>query len=145
MKVRELRLKPVLFSLGGVDITGYGASKALAALAAGWLLARDLYRQGPLPNRMRGIARALWTFLAHKWYWDELYNLLFERTTYALANFSWRWLDRATIDGLVNGLAGGVDDASEDIRPVESGYVRAYALSLFAGVVLIVILAVAQH
>jgi phosphatidylglycerol:prolipoprotein diacylglycerol transferase len=39
-------MRPVLFSLGGVDITSYGASKALAALVAGWLLARELQRRG---------------------------------------------------------------------------------------------------
>ncbi len=39
-------MRPVLFSLAGVDVTGYGVSKALAALAAGWLLARELQRRG---------------------------------------------------------------------------------------------------
>lgn len=39
-------MKPVLFSLGGIDLTSYGVSKALAALAAGWLLAGELQRRG---------------------------------------------------------------------------------------------------
>lgn len=39
-------MKPVLFTLGGVDVTSYGVSKALAILAAGWLLARELQRRG---------------------------------------------------------------------------------------------------
>jgi phosphatidylglycerol:prolipoprotein diacylglycerol transferase len=37
-------VRPVLFSLGGVDVTSYGVSKVLAALVAGWLLARELQR-----------------------------------------------------------------------------------------------------
>lgn len=37
-------MKPILFSLGGLEVTSYGASKALAALAAGALLARELRR-----------------------------------------------------------------------------------------------------
>lgn len=39
-------MKPVLFSLGSIDVTSYGVSKALAALVAGWLLARELQRRG---------------------------------------------------------------------------------------------------
>lgn len=39
-------MKPVLFTLGGIDVTGYGVSKALAILVAGWLLARELRRRG---------------------------------------------------------------------------------------------------
>lgn len=39
-------MKPVLISFGGIDVTSYGVSKALAALAAGWLLARELQRRG---------------------------------------------------------------------------------------------------
>lgn len=37
-------MKPILFELGGFTVTSYGASKALAALAAGFILARELRR-----------------------------------------------------------------------------------------------------
>lgn len=43
-------MKPVLLDLGGVEITSYGLSKALAALAAGWLLTRELRRFGRDPG-----------------------------------------------------------------------------------------------
>ncbi|MGH2798555.1 MAG: prolipoprotein diacylglyceryl transferase [Thermoleophilaceae bacterium] len=43
-------MKPVLVDLGGLEITSYGLSKALAALAAGWLLARELARYGREPG-----------------------------------------------------------------------------------------------
>lgn len=39
-------MKPVLFTLAGVDVTGYGVSKALAIVVAGWLLGRELRRVG---------------------------------------------------------------------------------------------------
>lgn len=38
-------MRPVLFQIGGLHVTSYGVSKALAALVAGWLLARELRRQ----------------------------------------------------------------------------------------------------
>ena len=38
-------MRPVLFQIGGLHVTSYGVSKAVAALVAGWLLARELRRQ----------------------------------------------------------------------------------------------------
>jgi phosphatidylglycerol:prolipoprotein diacylglycerol transferase len=39
-------LKPILFDLGGVEFQSYGLSKALAAIAAWFLLSRELRRRG---------------------------------------------------------------------------------------------------
>lgn len=116
----------------------------MVLIAGGWLLARDMYSQGPRP-RMRGALMPVYTFLQERWYFDALYNLLFERPAYLFARVSWRWLDRKAIDSMVNGVASGVERASDDLRPVESGYVRTYALSLFVGVVLVVAVAVSQR
>lgn len=43
-------MRPVLFSPGGIDVTSYGVSKALAILVVGWLLARELRRVGRDPE-----------------------------------------------------------------------------------------------
>ena len=43
-------MRPVLLDLGGLEITSYGVSKALAALAAGLLLSRELRRFGRDPD-----------------------------------------------------------------------------------------------
>ena len=118
----------------------------LVLIAAGWFVARDLYHQGPRSEReIPTLIRPLYTFFSHKWYFDELYHVLFEVPVYALATLSWRWVDRGFIDPIVNGVAAGVGSASDDLRPVESGYVRTYALALVVGVLLVVGLAVAQR
>jgi phosphatidylglycerol:prolipoprotein diacylglycerol transferase len=39
-------VRPVLSHIGGLSVQSYGVSKALAALVAGWLIYRDLLRQG---------------------------------------------------------------------------------------------------
>ncbi len=116
----------------------------LCLIAIGYLLARALYARGPLPSPARSVA-PLYTFLTEKWYFDRLYELVFERPCYWLASASWQWLDRGVIDGLVNGVGRGVRNVSDDLRPAESGYVRAYALSIVVGVVLVVLLAVGQR
>jgi NADH-quinone oxidoreductase subunit L len=46
-------------------------------------------------------------------------------------------VDREAIDGLVNGVAAATQRISRAMSPVQSGYVRAYALSIFVGVVLV--------
>jgi hypothetical protein len=38
-----------------------------------------------------------------------------------------------------------IEGASTDIGPVQSGYVRTYAITLFVGMLVIVVLAVAQR
>ena len=43
-------MRPVLLDLGGLELTSYGVSKALAALAAGLLLSRELQRFGRDPE-----------------------------------------------------------------------------------------------
>jgi NADH-quinone oxidoreductase subunit L len=115
----------------------------LVLIAGAFWLAREMYSAGLRPA-VRGALRPAYQFLVHKWYFDELYNMVFERTTYALAQASW-WLDRRMIDGAVDGVARSVDDASNDLRPVQSGYVRSYALSLFFGVVVLVAVAISQR
>lgn len=43
-------MRPVLFELFGLPISGYGVSKALAALVAAWLLAKEFRRLGWDPD-----------------------------------------------------------------------------------------------
>ena len=49
-----------------------------------------------------------------------------------------RSADSKGVDGLVNGLAGAVGATSTLFRKVQTGYVRSYALSMFAGGALLV-------
>ena len=49
----------------------------------------------------------------------------------------WRGVDVHVIDGAVNGAATIVDGGSSLLRRLQTGSVRAYAGSLFIGVVLI--------
>jgi NADH-quinone oxidoreductase subunit L len=116
----------------------------LGLIAIGYLVARSMYARGPRTSLSRALV-PVHTFLAEKWYFDRLYELMFERPGYWLAMVSWRWLDRGIIDGLVNSVGHGVRDMSNDIRPAESGYVRTYALSIVVGAVLVVLLAVGQR
>jgi phosphatidylglycerol:prolipoprotein diacylglycerol transferase len=67
---------PVLFEIFGISVTAYGASKALAALVAAWLLGREFRRLGweaevahsmVLAATVSGFAGAKLYYLAEHW------------------------------------------------------------------------------
>ncbi len=127
-----------------VDYNWWNFGLLLVLIVVAFVGARDLYHQGPRP-KLKGPSAAVQKFLLEKWYFDYVYNLLVETPTYVLARWSWQGLDRKVIDGVVNGVTRSIEGASTDIGPVQSGYVRTYAVTLFLGVLLLVALAVAQR
>jgi len=76
--------------------------------------------------------------LEHKYYVDEIYDAtVVEPIRMTSENALWKVIDVRVIDGAVNGVAETVGGASELLRRLQTGSVRAYAASLFLGVVLI--------
>jgi NADH-quinone oxidoreductase subunit L len=53
----------------------------------------------------------------------------------AAARFSANVFDAKVVDGLVNGLGGGVRRVATAGRRIQTGFVRSYALGLFVGAV----------
>jgi NADH-quinone oxidoreductase subunit L len=88
-----------------------------------------------------GVARSagpIHTLLLNKYYIDELYDAVVVRPINALSTtVLWKGADAALIDGSVNGVGKFVQGSSAVLRRLQSGSVRAYAASLFLGVVLI--------
>ncbi len=77
------------------------------------------------------------TALEHKWWVDELYNFLVVRRFQDLSRFLAQPVDLGVIDGAANGLARGVQGAAANLRRLENGFVRSYALAVLLGVVII--------
>jgi len=89
-----------------------------------------------LPPRMAAQKGMLYTFLYNKWYFDELYELLFVRPAMALGRFLWKVGDGTVIDGLgPDGVAARVLDATRGAVRLQSGYVYHYAFAMLIGVV----------
>jgi NADH-quinone oxidoreductase subunit L len=72
--------------------------------------------------------------LWHDWFHDSVIVATFKSVARFLANP----LDLGIIDGAVNGLARVIQWCSDQLRQVQTGYVRNYALSVLLGVVVIV-------
>jgi len=87
-----------------------------------------------LPARVAGSARGLYAFLLNKWYFDELYDILFVRPAFALGRLLWKKGDQGTIDRFgPNGAAWLVNATGAVSRKMQSGYVYTYALVMLLG------------
>jgi NADH-quinone oxidoreductase subunit L len=77
--------------------------------------------------------------LLGKYYVDELYNAVIVQPIKRVSSgLLWRGVDAGLIDGTVNGVGLVVRGWSAVLRRLQTGSVRAYAMSFFAGVVWIV-------
>jgi NADH-quinone oxidoreductase subunit L len=77
-----------------------------------------------------------YTVLTHKYYVDEVYDVAIVQPIRIVSEQGlWKVVDARVIDGTVNGVAESVRGWSELLRRIQTGSVRAYAASLFFGVV----------
>jgi NADH-quinone oxidoreductase subunit L len=87
-----------------------------------------------MADRFPGLHRVL----EHKYYVDEIYDaVVVQPIKGASTVLLWKGIDAGLIDGLVNGVGGVVRGSSSSLRRLQTGSVRAYAASLFLGVVVI--------
>ena len=102
---------------------------------AGIAVAYVFYIVNPrLPVRLAQRFRELYLFLLNKWYFDELYDLLFVRPAMAIGDGLWKSGDGAVIDGLgPNGLAALTRDLARQASRLQTGYVYHYAFAMLIG------------
>jgi NADH-quinone oxidoreductase subunit L len=81
---------------------------ALGGLFIGWLIyARKPLTEGQADPLVRPLG-PLHTFLNHKWYWDELYNVVFYRpTVWVSETLVYVYIDKGLIDGTLHIVARG--------------------------------------
>ena len=151
--------------VGAIHVTA--TLTAFLTAFAGVLLAAVMYLK-PLisPAAVAHAARPIYTFLVHRWYVDELYNVLFVLPALGLARFisavdtqvidrfinslAWTarqiasvdaWFDRVVVDGIVN-VAGSVTwRAGLELKRVQTGRLRQYVMFIVVGTVAIFVLA----
>jgi NADH-quinone oxidoreductase subunit L len=80
----------------------------------------------------------LYRLLLNKYYVDEIYDAaIVQPIRITSEDGLWKVVDVRVIDGAVNGAGEIIGGSSELLRRLQTGSVRAYAASLFVGVVLI--------
>ena len=110
------------------------------AMLLGFGLAFLFYIVKPeLPNRLAQQQRPLYLFLKNKWYFDELYNVVFVKPALALGRFFWKKGDGKTIDGFLNGVAMGIVPFFTRLAGrAQSGYIFTYAFWMVLGIAALV-------
>jgi NADH-quinone oxidoreductase subunit L len=106
------------------------------AMVLGFLLAFQFYIRRPeLPGRLAAQQRPLYLFLLNKWYFDELYNVIFVKPAFWLGNLLWKKGDGVVIDGALNGVALGIIPFFTKLAGRwQSGYVFTYAFAMVLGI-----------
>ncbi len=110
------------------------------AMLAGFLLAYQMYIRRPdWPAKLAENQRPLYNFLLNKWYFDELYDLIFVRPASALGNLLWKRGDQGTIDGGINGVAMGIIPFFTKLAGrAQSGYLFTYAFAMVLGIAVLI-------
>ncbi|WP_283966304.1 NADH-quinone oxidoreductase subunit L [Tritonibacter sp. AK171] len=110
------------------------------AMLLGFGLAFLFYIVKPeLPKRLAQQQRPLYLFLKNKWYFDELYNVVFVKPALALGRFFWKKGDGKTIDGFLNGVAMGIVPFFTRLAGrAQSGYIFTYAFWMVLGIAALV-------
>ena len=110
------------------------------AMLLGLLMAVWFYILNPsLPGRLAANQRPLYNFLLNKWYFDEIYNVVFVRPAKAIGRFFWKRGDGNVIDGTLNGIALGIVPFFTRLTGrAQSGYIFTYAFAMVIGIAVLV-------
>ena len=77
---------------------------------------------------------AMGNVLVNKWYVDEIYDAIIVKPMQATANFFNTFIEKRSIDGLVNGVGKAVNYSSRQIRLLQTGQVSAYMLMMVVAI-----------
>ena len=83
--------------------------------------------------------------LAHKFYFDEIYDLLFYKPAVVIAWAFHRFIERPLIAGSIGQVAGGFGFGSRELGRVQNGLVRSYALALASGLAVLAVVFLVQR
>jgi NADH-quinone oxidoreductase subunit L len=121
------------------ELPTWVAWSTFTAMAVGTFIAFLYYVLVPtLPAATARIFRPLYLFLLNKWYFDELYELIFVRPVFWISKVLWKVGDIGIINGLIDGTAAGVYRITGRAVRLQTGYIYTYAFAMLIGLALLV-------
>jgi len=105
-------------------------------MVAGFLVSWLFYIRRPyLPVELANQQPLLYQFLLNKWYFDELYDLIFTRPVKWIGYQLWKKGDGMIIDGFgPDGVSARVLDVTRNVVKIQTGYLYHYAFAMLIGV-----------
>ena len=112
----------------------------LAMMVLGLITAIIFYLIYPnIPKFLSNKLNPLYKFLLNKWYFDELYELIFVRNISRIGNFLSDFGDKRVIDGLgPDGISLRVMDIAKQVSRIQTGYIYHYAFAMLIGLMLFI-------
>jgi NADH:ubiquinone oxidoreductase subunit 5 (subunit L)/multisubunit Na+/H+ antiporter MnhA subunit len=109
---------------------------ATIAMLLGLLTAWYAYIKNPsFPAKVVEQFGVLYDFLLHKWYFDELYDLIFVRPAKWIGYQLWKKGDGFVIDGFgPDGISARVLDVTRNVVKIQTGSLYHYAFAMLIGV-----------
>jgi NADH-quinone oxidoreductase subunit L len=104
-------------------------------MAIGFGIAWQFYIRRPdIPVELARQHDWLYRFLLNKWYFDELYDLIFVEPTKKLGRLLWKGGDGWLIDGFgPDGVSARVLDVTRNVVRLQTGYLYHYAFAMLIG------------
>ncbi|HEY4322380.1 MAG TPA: NADH-quinone oxidoreductase subunit L [Mucilaginibacter sp.] len=113
-------------------LMGISVTAALAALFYAYV---KYNKNAEVPVSDEEERPALVDISYHKFYVDELYDVLIRKPLDALSVFFYKVVDRLGIDGIVNGLGKGAIESSKGLRLLQTGNVGFYIFMMVLGII----------
>ncbi|MBI4733690.1 MAG: NADH-quinone oxidoreductase subunit L [Rubrobacteridae bacterium] len=115
-------------------VMGLSILVALLGITIAWLK----YVKNILPSGVISKDNFFYKLLVNKYYFDEMYYKALIAPTHALAK-AVQIFDQRVIDGAVNGVAWLTIKLGSNLRVIQTGYLRNYALYMVTGLIILII------
>ncbi|MBS0535483.1 MAG: NADH-quinone oxidoreductase subunit L [Proteobacteria bacterium] len=109
-------------------------------MVIGFIVAWYFYIRRPdIPVELARQHEALYKFLLNKWYFDELYDVIFVRPAKWIGYSLWKKGDGWLIDGFgPDGVSARVLDVTRSVVRLQTGYLYHYAFAMLIGAALLI-------
>ena len=108
----------------------------MGIFTAMWLYKTKNNKPDKIAVSLNGFYKAAY----HKFYFDELYQLITKKIIFNLIGRPAAWIDKNVVDGFVNATGSTTQTISEKIKGFQSGKVQQYAIYFLAGVIALAVL-----
>ncbi|WEK19579.1 MAG: NADH-quinone oxidoreductase subunit L [Candidatus Pedobacter colombiensis] len=115
------------YALMGISVVGVLISIAVAY--------GKYVKQNHIPIPDEGKRVGLTNLSYNKFYFDEIYDVLFTKPLDAISGFFYKIVDNKIVDGIVNGFGWTASEASKGLRLLQTGNVGFYIFMMVIGII----------